>query len=408
MKVWIINPYGNVPGEGWKLHRSYMIAEALSENKHNVTYFVSNIDHRSKKKRSESYIDYKTAENLKIQIIPTIRYTEHISIRRIKSEVTFIRNLRKLVLAEIDGPDTIIIGEPALFISISVIKIVKKFKALLVVDFIDLWPELFAIAIPQFLLPFRNVILAPLFWKRSWFLRKADALISVSEAYMKIGKKYNKIVPSKVIYWGVDLNEFRNSQNNSVLINHGLHKKTGNEVWIIYAGTLGDNYDIRTIIEFARIINESDIEIRLIIAGDGNLKEFVSGSILKFKSGKSLFLGRLSSNDLHEIYKYCDISLSTYVPGSTVSMPIKAFDYFAAGLPLINSLGMDLGYFVETRKVGLQYEPGNPKNMFEKAMEFYNNRTLLSEMKKNCLELAIEFDQRNLYRKYVEFVEDLI
>lgn len=408
MKIWIINPYGNIPGEGWKLHRSYMIAEALSVRGYDVSYWISNVDHRSKRIRSERYCEKRFGENLTIKIVPTNSYTEHISLKRIKSEATFIRNLRKKSLEEKDSPDFIIVGEPALFISLTVTKLVRKFKAKLLIDFIDIWPELFVIALPEFLISFNKIIFAPLYWKRAWFVKKADAIVSVSEAYMKIAKRYNNSVPSRVIYWGVDLNEFSKPASDFKLSGLNLPPKKDNELWIIYAGTLGDNYDVRTIMNFARIIDKSELKIKLIIAGDGNLKEFILNSVSCLSSSKTYFIGRVASEDLNELYNFCDVSLSTYVPGSTVSMPIKAFDYFAAGLPLINSLGMDLKYFVEEKLTGLQYEPGNPEDMFSKVKILYNDRELLSKMKKNCKDLARIFDQKDLYMDYVAFVSGVI
>jgi glycosyltransferase involved in cell wall biosynthesis len=407
MKIWIINPYGNIPGEGWKLHRSYMIADAFSKNGHEVTYWVSNIDHRSKKIRSENFSDIKINENLEIRIVPTTKYSDHISYKRVRAEVNFIKNLRNYVYEKRLTTDLIIVGEPALFISMTVVKLVNKLKAKLLIDFIDIWPELFAIALPKFLLPLNKIILAPLYWKRRWFVKKADVLLSVSEAYLAIGKRYNSKVPSKVIYWGVDLKGFDRPENINVLERLKLPLKSEKELWVIYAGTLGDNYDLRTIVELARIIDKSPLAIKLIIAGDGNLKEFVSNSISELTANKSYFLGRTESEDLNDLYKFCDVSLSTYVPGSSVSMPIKAFDYFAAGLPLINSLGMDLQHFVESQKVGLQYKAGDANDIFEKAMIFYQNIDLLIKMKQNCKKLAKDFDQKKLYQDYVDFVIDM-
>jgi hypothetical protein len=74
---------------------------------------------------------------------------------------------------------------------------------------------------------------------------------------------------------------------------------------------------------------------------------------------------------------------------------------------MINSLGMDLQYFVETREVGLQYKAGDAKNMLEKILTFYNNPNLLLKMKLNCKNLGKDFDQAELYQGYVNFVENL-
>ena len=88
-------------------------------------------------------------------------------------------------------------------------------------------------------------------------------------------------------------------------------------------------------------------------------------------------------------------------------MPIKAFDYFAAGLPLLNSLGMDLGEMVKEHKLGMNYEPGNAEDLFDKIIYLRNNIELLKEMKLNCLEIAKQFDESKIYKSYVEFCKKI-
>ena len=123
MKVWIINPYGNIPGENWRPHRSYTVAKAFEADGHDVTYWISNLDHRSKFERQEKEIQ---DINLTIKIVPSTKYSEHISINRIKFEINFIKNFIVLAEKEKSKPDLIIIGEPSLFISFNFIKYVKK------------------------------------------------------------------------------------------------------------------------------------------------------------------------------------------------------------------------------------------------------------------------------------------
>jgi glycosyltransferase involved in cell wall biosynthesis len=109
--------------------------------------------------------------------------------------------------------------------------------------------------------------------------------------------------------------------------------------------------------------------------------------------------------ELVGFYKLCDIALSTYTKESTVSMPIKAFDYLAAGLPMLNSLGMDLGDMIEDHNLGINYKSGNAVDLFNKLEYLSANTDLLNEMKENCLEFSKQFDAKVLYKEYVNFSE---
>lgn len=93
---------------------------------------------------------------------------------------------------------------------------------------------------------------------------------------------------------------------------------------------------------------------------------------------------------------------------STVSMPIKAFDYLAAGLPMLNSLGMDLGDMIEKHKLGVNYKAGNYFDLFNKVEYLSSNKDLLNEMKENCLEISKQFDEKILYKEYVAFCETVL
>ena len=395
MKVWIINPYGNIAGENWRPHRSFTVAKAFEFDGHDVTYWISNMDHRSKFERKEKEI---YDDKLKIKIVPSTEYSEHISISRIKFEVNFIKQFRVLAQLENTKPDLIIIGEPSLFISYNFIKYISKYDIKFIIDIVDLWPELFKLVLPKFLQPLHKIIFSPFYLKRSWFLKKASGILSVSKAYLKIATDINVKVASKVVYWGVDLGSF-----NVV----DIMENSESTLNIIYAGTLGDNYDIKSIIDCAKKVQEQNLDVHIYIAGDGNLRDFVITSIKQFNLTKTTYLGRISPKDLVTYYQKCQLALSTYTRESTVSMPIKAFDYFAAGLPLLNSLRMDLGEMVLEHNLGLNYDPGNSNDLFEKMMYLRSNVEQIKEMRLNCLEIAKQFDDSVIYKEYIDFCKKI-
>lgn len=439
MKVWIINPYGNIPGEGWRTYRTTLIADAFVEKGHEVVSWVSNIQHRSKEKRSESWKDVQVNPNYLIKIVPSTSYSTHISFDRIKYERTYAKNLRDYVKSEGHGargkvqvdkkinaqeklhlqsltydfnetgePDLIILGEPALFISDIVLDIVKSKRCALIVDIIDLWPELFHILLPKKISFLGKLIFSPLYLKRWHLLKKANGIMAVSKDYLQLGNQINKAVPSAVVYWGVakDAVRIEKHEEYESPVLQQLNKKE-NEIWVVYAGTLGDNYDIKTILACANLIEKRAKPIKIIMAGDGPLKTLITTT--NQKSVNSLiYVGTLTINDLNLLYKQCDMALSSYITGSTVSMPIKAYDYLAAGLPLINSLGRDLGDFVIAKEIGIQYEPENANEMCQAILKLADNKELRLKMKQNALVLADEFDVIKQYDKAVVLAEKVI
>lgn len=406
MKIWIINPYGNLPGEGWREYRSTLIAEAFVKRGHDVVWWVSNFEHRSKKFRSDSWEDIQVNDNYLIKLVPSTLYTGHISLARIKHERNYANNFRKKVMESDEKADLIIIGEPALFFSEIIIDVINKKNIPFIVDILDLWPELFNILLPNKISFLGRLVFAPLYWRRLWLLKKADGLIGATNDYLKIGTNVNSTSYNEVVYLGIDLNQ----KQNQLFINKTLEtiNKEKGEIWVIYAGTLGDNYDIKTIIKCAQKLEDFNLPIKIFIAGDGSLKSLITDTI-KMKNLKNLFyIGRLNIDDLNLFYHRCDMALSSYVESSTVSMPVKAFDYLVAGLPLINSLKRELGEVVIKHEVGLQYQAENIEDMFRAIKQLSEDKDCLRRMKLNALTLAKFYDKDIQYEKLVTLSEKLV
>ena len=408
MKTWIINPYGNLPGEGWRAYRSTMIAEALVEGGHDVVWWVSNFEHRSKTFRTRSWNDLAINEHFLIRIVPSTSYASHISLARIRYERNYARNVQRRIRADGERPDLIVLAEPAPFTSGLIMDVVRSTGARLVVDVIDLWPELFAIALPCALRPFSRMFFAPLYWRRAWLFRQCDALLAVSRDYLGLASSEAPRLPAAVVYLGIDLSTFGTSSPQDIAsLIPSLPRKLPHEIWIIYAGTLGENYDLRTVLRCAERIQSAHLGVRFIIAGQGPLGDYVELTIREKRLTSAVYIGAIQVEHLRHLYAKCDMALSSYVAGSTVSMPVKAFDYLAAGLPLINSLGRDLGRFVQDEKIGLQYKSEDPDDLFRVVSILAQDHALRKELSANALELAKEFDTKVQYKKIVPLFDKL-
>ena len=409
MTIWIFNPYGSLPGEGWRAYRSTMIADAFNKHGHQVVWFTSTFEHRSKNFRSDTWKDIQVNDLYKIVLVPSSAYKAHISWARIKSERKFAYNLRTHLLANSDKPDLVIIAEPAIFIADILMDITRKKKVKFIVDIIDLWPELFNIILPSSVSASGKLLFAPMYWRRASFIKKAAGLIAVAKDYLEIGKKYNPTPYAEVVYWGVDTKSIMEA-SAAPYEDKALDKlvKQPGEKWVIYAGTLGDNYDLKTIVHCGSMLEASKLNVRILIAGDGSLREFIETYVQQNQLKKTQYIGRLSANDLNQLYMQCDMALSSYVKRSTVSMSVKTYDYLCAGLPLINSLGRDLGDFVTTKKIGLQYEAENAPAMFEAIRLLSQDDALRNNMRNNALALAHFFDANVQYDKLVTLSKRIV
>lgn len=404
--ICIIDPYSDLPIENVRLGRYHQIANQLVQKGFHVKIYISNISHRDKKK--SNLIGANNIFNgIQYVVIESLKYKSHISIYRILYEKIFIRKVIKDLESNIT-PDLIILRDPAIFISKSILHYINLHKVKYIVDIIDLWPELFELALPKFLSKYSNFIFSYFYQKRKKLLIGASGFSAVSPDYLNIASILKPNLPAEVIYWGCDMKLTRDiidNQHGEFLLELNL-KKENNDFWVIYSGTLGNGYDIKTIFKAAESLRKNH-NIKFLIAGSGPLEEWIKNYIHNIRPTNMIYLEFLPTNKLISLFKYCDIGLTTYIKKSTVSMPIKAYDYFASGLPIINSLNRNLGKIVIEKNLGFNYKPEDADSLKIAILDAYLNRDKLNLKKINTLNIAHTFDQTKQYKVFGQLVENI-
>jgi glycosyltransferase involved in cell wall biosynthesis len=403
--IWLINPYGNIPGEGWTEYRFSMIARCLANEGFQVRWFVADFEHRSKEWRKANEMGFEVQPGYTISIIKSSGYTKHISLKRIFFERKFANNVLKSSIVNNEIPDLIIFGEPALFVADIYKKIARQSRCSYIVDILDLWPEIFITIFPRFLIKFEKILLSPLYIVRRWFFNSAIGFTAVAPDYLNIVGSNNENKKKEVIYIGIS-NSVEDGPyfDNTSLVPH----KNSDEVWLVYAGTLGRSYDIESIMKLSLLIRDRGlVNVKIMVAGDGEMKIGLE-EFLKSNSGINLFyLGKLNEDHLKRLYRLCDIAISSYSKSSPVSMPLKVYDYFYYGLPIINSLDREVSRLVRDMEVGIQYEPGNVESMWCAFISLYQSKELRIRLANNSKNLGKSFTFEIQYLKYVNFINNV-
>jgi hypothetical protein len=413
LKIWLINAYGNLPNEGWSEYRTTLMSKALSDAGHNVIWWVSNFEHRSKKFRSSDWKDIEIDNNFTIRIVPSTAYYKHISIARIRYEIKFCKNILNKAIELNDFPDFVIVGEPALFTNHIIKKLVSTLKSQLIIDIIDLWPELFRILLPKFLVKYDKIIFSPLYLSRKLFLKKADAIVAVTNDYLDIGKKEAKAKYYETIYLGFNSSKLKKDYpielTNSILKNYKIEPKSNIDFFVIYAGTLSNNYDINSILLTSlKLKVNNNINIKIIIAGDGPYKDSIIDFIQKNNLNNLFYIGRIENETLEYIYSVCDLALCTYVKDSSVSIPMKFYDYISSGLPVLCSLNREIGQLITKYNIGRFYISENHIDMYKQIISLSSNPSLINSMKKNSINLSSSFTYEKQYYKIVDLIEKMV
>lgn len=391
--VWIINPYGNLPNEAWSKYRAQLIAEAFNEVDIKVLWFTSNFNHRSKTFR-DNLNSISTNKNFKIILLETKGYYSNVSFSRIKFEMEFARRfIDEIKINNYSKPINAIVIEPSPFYSKKIQNFLIKKNIDYSIDVLDLWPEIFKIYFPKPFFWLYEIIFSILKRRRLNFAKHSSLLIGASEDYLYPYKKLNK--PKIISYIG-----YSDQQLKSDLIRQTRLDLSPLDLNIIYAGTFGINYDIKTVFKTAKKIKH--LNIKFFFIGKGEILDWMVNYKKKNNLNNIQIHESISVSDLHNLYKYFDIGLSSYQKHSSVSMPLKFYDYLKFSIPILNSLEGEISRLISSNNIGVNYRAEDVLDLSNKLEELSKNRKIIKKFSNNFSKIKMNFSAKNQHVKIVD------
>lgn len=213
-------------------------------------------------------------------------------------------------------------------------------------------------------------------------LKEQTNKISEKIIKMKYDSTEDKILGLKTKYFDIPLLENRNFNLEKI--------KEANEINIVYAGTLSEEYRDPRI--FFEVLDELKIEkkIKLEIYGKN---DFINSYIsLKNKKDFIINKGEINHNEILEKYKKANFLLSIGNKG-TKQVPSKIFEYMSLGKPIIH-------FYFEENDSSLEYLRKYPYTIFLKANEE------IEKLKEELENKLTSFDTKLV--KYEEIKKKLI
>ena len=400
MTVWIVNPFDNLPPEGYRPQRYWLMASAFARAGHRVTFWSSDFSHAHKVPRllkeaisvpkSLAPNAFATAEGFRLVLMPTRPYPANICLRRILSHRALARTWRKMAEADADRPDVVIASLPPLSLADAALAFSRKIGARFVVDIMDEWPETFYRVAPAWLFaPLRSVA------RRIY--RAANAVTAVAARYIDLAKSYGAAAPTHLCYLGIELAESRTPNVASRKSDVGRRMSNIAPFRLLYLGAMGKSYDLETVID---AVKEMD-DVELDLAGSGP-KE----AALRARAAgcpRIRFHGYLADDALQALLAQANAGVIPMFPDSCVGVPYKLADYAAAGLRVVNSLPGETAGIVSRFAAGTFYEAGD-KESFKAAVAAV--RAPAPDFAPDAFRDT--FDARRLYSGYVSFVRQLV
>lgn len=317
--------------------RTCYVEAALRKAGYDCTYITSDFHHTSKQRHR---VDMPHC----IQI-PTLSYSKNISVRRIVSHIRFAADAMKLVaklrpdLLYVEIPPNSLCREAALYKK-------RNPNVTLIFDIFDMWPESFPGNRLKALLrlPFR-------IWAgfRNRGLPAGDLVLTECDLFQTSLQSALKDTPAKTLYLcrpGATVQSCKR-----------LSQQDG--ISLCYLGAINNIIDIPAI---SALIGQVQLlkPVTVHVIGDGESREaFLSA--LEQTGASVVFHGKVYDNAQKQaIFDQCSFGLNIMKSSVFIGLTMKSVDYFAGGLPIINSIGGDSRYFVEQRGMGIQFDRENP------------------------------------------------
>ena len=381
MLVWIQNPFDNLPSEGYRKQRYWLMCEAFVRAGHQVVFWTSSFSHARKGMRDEG--SGIRDQGIEVRFIPTLPYPKNVCLARIQSHRAYAREWLRIALdphpsSLIPHPSLIITSTPTLSAAAAALRIGRALGSKVVVDVMDAWPETFERLAPKGLRWLVKPFLLGMYRTARRIYREADLVTGVCERYRKLTGREDYYLA----YHGIEgmRDEGRGMRDE------GWFAGAARKIRLVYAGNLGKTYDLATVVKAV----EENGEFELDVAGFGEFKCDCS---------RVRFHGLLPEQSLQTLLGQCDVGIVPMRPDSWVGVPYKFCDYSQAGLAIVSSLGGESSALLEKYRCGVTYNAGDVASLvaaIRKAM------TLERGASRTMCEA--EFDAVKIYDDYVKRV----
>lgn len=339
MRVWIENPFDNLPEEGFRPQRYWLMADAFSRAGHDTVLWTADFNHTTKARR---LVSHETPRSFALELVHEPPYSRNLSLGRVLSHRSYARGWERRAAefaAEHGRPDVIVASTPPLSACAAARRMARRFGAKLVVDVMDAWPETFERVAPRWML-------APLRATARANYREADVVTVVADRYIDLVRSYGRTGETVRFYHGIDLGGAPVRKPSA----------DGVRLRLAYAGNLGRTYDLLAAVRALAELPGATLDIAGLGDGADGIERLASELGV---APRVRMHGYLGGEDLAAMLSECDAGLVPMAEDSCVGVPYKFCDYAKAGLAIVSSLGGESAKLLAKYRAGATYRPSD-------------------------------------------------
>lgn len=220
-----------------------------------------------------------------------------------------------------------------------------------------------------------------------WMYNKSNALVYPTEFAREESPKMSEDMRYEIISNGVDNSLFRPVNHDQLFKDHDL---SPDYKYILFVGRLHPEKSVGTLIRAVPEILKKQPTVRVLVVGEGNQEPELRALTKQLGlEDKVLFKGRFTSEHLVMVYNACAMFC---LPSLAELEGMVVLEAMSCGAPILiaNSKESASKYFVKNN--GMLFEPENPHDLAEKAIEMLSDEKALRAMSRESLKDSKNYD----------------
>ena len=414
MLVWIVQSGEELPGidPGAREWRCSMLAKALIAKGHNVLWWGSTFNHVRKTHRYSSTQTIEIMPGWEVRLLHGPGYKRSRSLKRVIHHRTLAASFAREAHL-FPKPDIIFASLPIIELAEQAVMYAQQANVPVIVDIRDLWPDHYLTLVPRWFRGVFRLVLFSEFRRTQLLLRNATGITAISSEFLNWGLNFagrQRRSTDQVFPMGYPSSqvprEMLMAKQKELIERYGIDT---NKLIVVFVGTINSIFDFDTIIQAARLLQqEGNNNIQFVVVGDGSHRKNLYTKTRYLNN--VVLTGWLDHISVSAMLHMASVGLAPYAEEKSVSgsLPNKAFEYMAFGLPILSSHRGDLERLILNEQIGLHYQAGDVDSLIQSLRRLINNPHERQEMSKRSQTLYnTTYRPEVIYSRMVEFLEKI-
>ena len=263
----------------------------------------------------------------------------------------------------------------------------------------DLWPDA-AVELGE--LKNRFFIRIASFIEQLYYRKCAKVIVVTKGCYQHVIKKGVDARKIEIVYNGANIETFKPSKDGSELKNKYGY---GDKFIVLYAGNFGLVHGMNSLVEVVKLLRQEK-DIRFIFIGEGPMKKEVLRSRENYKLVNLQVLNDIPVERIIDYFNLADVCLVSAKKSklSQVLLPVKMFDAWSCGKPIILSVDGEAREHLIRAKAGIWVEPENPEQIVNAIRHLLVNPDLCREFGENGRKYVEKHFSRKVQAERLEII----